>query len=154
MANLDGLPPLSTWPKLRWFVAWNVEETVGKRLRKEINQLKKAGREFEHISSSQLRKPQWFESEYVLPFSAWSAKKSKKAKEAYFLAQEVLQSAKKKSECEKAVTTFVRTFNDMSRIETSEREDIYTAVMMLIEKAALKIDVTDAEKWFDEARDF
>ena len=34
--DLGGLPALNTWPNLDSFIAWNVAQAAGKRLRKEI----------------------------------------------------------------------------------------------------------------------
>jgi hypothetical protein len=72
MRHLSGLPALPTWPELDFFIAYNVEEAAGKRLRQ---QLKDRARHdpgpATHTSVSQLRKPEWWAKEYGRPFAGW-----------------------------------------------------------------------------------
>lgn len=57
--DLSGLPPVKTWSMLTNVIGWNVEESAGKRLRAELEQLGKA-RTWGIASVTQLRSAEWF----------------------------------------------------------------------------------------------
>jgi len=44
--NLENFPKLDSWKKLNHFIGWNIEETKGKQLRKELNNLSKERKKF------------------------------------------------------------------------------------------------------------
>lgn len=157
MPDLDGLPSLDVWPLLDRFIAYNVEELTGKRLRKEMKAraLKRpwAG----HASVSQLRKPEWWSTEFGRPFSAWPKRLAKLANEAYDTAQANLAQARTYAEAEAVITAFTVRFNTLKGIETTEREDLAEAVWQLIQSHHLigqPITEEMAGRWFDAARNY
>jgi len=86
--DLSDLPPLATWPGLNHIIGWNIEETAGKRLRTEIRNLAEtAGRSWEYASATKLRRPEWFATEYGLPFSGWPSSAARAAVKAYRAAE-------------------------------------------------------------------
>ncbi|MFC4045907.1 hypothetical protein ACFO1B_46475 [Dactylosporangium siamense] len=149
--DLTGLPALDSWPELTHLIAFNVEEATGKRLRGE---LRRPGREWERSGVSQLRRPEWFATEYGLPFSGWPAAKAKKATTAYRTAQRAIATATGPDGVEAAIRAFVAVVNAMPGIETTEREDAGDAVAQLAEDTPFGDLTEDAQDWFDDARDF
>ncbi|WP_240233410.1 hypothetical protein [Devosia lacusdianchii] len=150
--NLDGLPDLSIWPELGYFVAWNVEETAGRALKQAIKRLPSG--EDNYAGVSQLRSRQWFVEEYGLPFGAWPSKNEKAASKAYKLASKALTIATTQAEAKAVIIAFVQAINALPGIETSEREDTGNAVVLL---ARVKPDLAKPEEalaWFDGSRDF
>ena len=87
-----------------------MEETAGKRLRGE---LRRSDREWQHSGVSQLRRPEWFATEYGLPFSAWPAGKAKKATTAYRAAQRAIATATGPAGVEAGIRAFVQVINAM-----------------------------------------
>ncbi|MBL8743213.1 MAG: leucine-rich repeat domain-containing protein, partial [Myxococcales bacterium] len=107
--DLASLPSLATWPRLTELIGWNIEETAGKRLRAEIKTIaKSAGREWSHASATQLRRPEWFTTEYGLPFSSWPKRLAKSAVRAYRSAETSIAAARSKTSVERAIRGFVR----------------------------------------------
>ncbi len=102
--DLTGLPALHSWPDLTHLLAFNVEEVTGRRLRGE---LRRSDREWRHSGVSQLRKPEWFATEYGLPFSAWTGRRAKRATVAYRAAQAAIAAATAPAEVEAAIRAFV-----------------------------------------------
>ena len=151
--DLTNMPNLAAWVNLKSFNGWNIEETVGKVLKKELHELAKI-KELEHSSVSQLRKKIWFTTEYGIPFSAWEGKSEKTATKAYKTCLKETKKAKTENEVRKAIIDFVKVINGLPNIETTEREDAGTAVLQLIESSALEISEETGIKWFDEVRDF
>lgn len=153
--DLDGLPPLDTWPLLERFIGFNVDDGAGKRLKTQMKAREKA-RPWEGYSSvSKLRKPDWWQSEYGRPFSGWSGRMAKSANAAYDTARQSLEGAANAAAVQAAIKAFASHFNDMKGIETSEREDIGEAVWQfsqLTRVAALGVTQAQAQRWFDEAR--
>ncbi|MEK5035591.1 hypothetical protein MKY96_29565 [Paenibacillus sp. FSL R7-0302] len=157
MPELDGLPSLDTWPLLDRFIAFNVEEAGGKRLRQQMKARAKVRPWDEYASVSQLRKPEWWASEYGRPFSAWPKRLAKLANEAYDAAQAALAEARSLEEAEAAITAFTLRFNSLKGIETTEREDLGEAVWQLSQSEhQLGQPITEeaAQGWFDAARDY
>lgn len=155
--DLDGLPDLSAWPLLDRFIAFNVDETAGKRLKAQMQARGKLRAWTQHASVSQLRKPQWWEREYGRPFSAWAARAAKSANAAYDVAQAALIEAEDIHAVQSAITAFARHFNGMKNIETTEREDIGVAVWQFSQLGQMaKLGVTEAQamRWFDDVRDY
>jgi len=152
ISDLDGLPDLSVWPELSYFIAWNVEESVGKTLRKAVKQLPDSEDNF--FSVSQLRSKQWFIEEHGLPFGAWSSKNEKAASKAYKAASKALKTAATKAEARTVIVGFVDVINGLAGIETSERDDAGDAVAMLAQISPALTTSEEALAWFDEARDF
>lgn len=151
--NLDAIPTLSTWKNLVHFIGWNIEETIGKRLRTELRLLKKI-RTFEFASVTKLRKRIWFTTEYGMPFSGWENKNARKAVRAYKKTLKELKKAETKQEIKTIFAAFIKNFNDLDYIETVEREDLFTAVNQLRQTTTTEIDYEEAMKWFDEYRDY
>jgi hypothetical protein len=153
--NLAGLPTLATWPQLTTIVGWNIEETAGKRLRTEIRDLtKSAGRDWQFASVTQLRRPEWFTTEYALPFSAWPKSTARAAVRAYHSARNSIVAAASPADVETAVRSFVHAINALPGIETTEREDAGEAVAQLAGQAPMRIAADLARSWFDAERDF
>ena len=71
--DLQGLPPLDSWPLLDRFIAYNVDEAAGKRLRAQMKARGQQRAWTSHASVSQLRKPEWWQREYGRPFRAGAA---------------------------------------------------------------------------------
>ncbi|WP_341346256.1 hypothetical protein [Paenibacillus sp. FSL H3-0469] len=157
MPELEGLPSLDTWPLLDRFIAYNVEEAVGKRLRQQMKARAKVRPWDDYASISQLRKPEWWQSEYGRPFAAWPKRLAKLANEAYDTAQAAMAEARTLEEAEAAITAFTLRFNSLKGIETTEREDLGEAVWQLSQsehQIGQPITEEVAQGWFDAARDY
>lgn len=157
MPSLENLPALSAWPALEGFIAFNVEETAGKRLRQQLKARAQQRAWTGHASVSQLRKASWWESEFGRPFSAWPKRSAKQANEAYDRALASLAAAGTLAEAETALTHFTAGFNTLKGIETSERDDLGEAIWQLgRSEHALRLGVDDdlAQRLFDAARDY
>lgn len=157
MPELDGLPSLEAWPLLDQFIAFNVEEAGGKRLRQQMKARAKVRPWDKYASVSQLRKPEWWLSEYGRPFSAWPKRLAKLANEAYDAAEAAMAEARNLEEAEAAITAFTLRFNSLKGVETSEREDLGEAVWQLSQSEhQIGQPITEelAQGWFDAARDY
>jgi len=148
--ELSELPNLNNWKELNKFVAMNIEENAGKRLKEEIKELKKQ-REFEFSSISKLKNKLWFETEYGLPFSSWDSKKEKKATSAYKNCLKQIKNATSKNDIKNAIINFTNEFNKTDDIE---KDDIYKALCILMKNSSIKIEHDTWLKWFDEIRNF
>lgn len=149
--DLVGLPPLDTWPDLNHLIAWNVDDRAGRALRTEF---RRSDREWRSSSVSKLRGPDWFTTEYGLPFAAWPARSARAAVKAYRAAETAVRDAGTEAEIEAAVAGFVAAINRLPRIETTEREDAAAAVALLTATTPLGDRTEAAATWFDAARDF
>lgn len=157
MPELEGLPALDTWPQLDRFIAFNVEEAVGKRLRQQMKARAKLHPWDDYASISQLRKPEWWQSEYGRPFAAWPKRLAKLANEAYDAALASMAEARTFADAEAAITAFTERFNSLKGIETTEREDLGEAVWQLSQSKhgiGQPIPEETALGWFDAARDY
>ncbi|MFD0716391.1 hypothetical protein [Paenibacillus sp. GCM10027626] len=157
MPDLGDLPPLNTWPLLDRFIAFNVEEITGKRLRQQMKTRANIRPWTEYTSVSKLRKPEWWTTEFGRPFSSWPKRLAKLANEAYDVAQVTLAQARSLAEAEAAITAFTVRFNSLKGIETVEREDLGEAVWQLSQSDHLisqPIPEEMAQRWFDAARDY
>ncbi|WP_340026502.1 hypothetical protein MHI24_15595 [Paenibacillus sp. FSL K6-1096] len=157
MPELEGLPSLDTWPLLDRFIAYNVEEACGKRLRQQMKARAKVRPWDDYASISQLRKPEWWQSEYGRPFAAWPKRLAKLANEAYDTALASLAEARTLADAEAAITVFTERFNSLKGIETTEREDLGEAVWQLSQSKhgiGQPIPEEAAQGWFDAARDY
>lgn len=153
--DLEDLPSLDTWPLLDRFIAYNVEETTGKRLRQQMKTRAKTRPWTGHASVSQLRKPAWWTTEFGRPFSSWPKRLAKLANEAYNVAQASLAQARSLADAEAAITAFTVRFNTLKGIETTERDDLGEAVWQLSQSDHLigqPITEEMAQRWFDAAR--
>lgn len=153
MPELSTLPALDTWPKLESFIAFNVEENTGKRLRQQLKKRAWTG----HASVSQLRKPQWWQAEFGRPFSAWPKRQAALANQAFDHALAQLRDAQDLAQAQAAITAFACRFNAFKGIETCEREDLGEAVWQLsqcTDAGRLGVTGTVAQQWFDQARDY
>ncbi|MFF2911298.1 hypothetical protein [Paenibacillus sp. NPDC057934] len=155
--DLADLSSLDTWPLLDRFIAYNVEETVGKRLRQQMKARAKTRPWTDYASVSQLRKPEWWMTEFGRPFSSWPKRQAKLANEAFKVAQATLAQARSFADAEAAITAFTMRFNTLKGIETTEREDLGEAVWQLSQSHHLigqPITEEMAQGWFDAARDY
>ncbi len=157
MRHLSELPALQAWPQLDSFIAYNVEEAAGKRLRQQLKERTRARPWAGYTSVSQLRKPEWWAKEYGRPFAGWPAARARIAHAAYDLAEQEIGAASSLDHVQAALTTFTARFNTVKGIETSEREDLGLAVQQLAQlpaALALKLTHEQAGQWFDENRDY
>lgn len=157
MPDLGDLPTLNAWPLLDRFIAYNVEESAGKRIKKQMKTRAETRPWTDHASVSQLRKPEWWTTEFGRPFSSWAKRLAKLANEAYNVAQVTLSEARSFAEAEAAITAFTVRFNNLKGIETTEREDLGEAVWQLSQSDHLigqPITEEMAQRWFDAARDY
>lgn len=157
MPDLGGLPALNVWPELDSFIAFNVEEAAGKRLRQQVKAHAAVRPWANLVSVSQLRKPEWWAAEYGRPFSSWPARLAKLANAAYDAALAALAHARSLAEAEAALIAFAARFNTLKGIETPERDDLGEAVWQLSQSEhAARLGVTEemAQSWFDAVRDY
>jgi hypothetical protein len=157
MPDLGGLPTLNVWPLLNRFIAYNVEEIAGKRLKQQMKTRAVTRPWTDHASVSQLRKAEWWTTEFSRPFSSWPKRLAKLANEAYNVAQATLSKARSFAEAEAAITAFTVRFNNLKGIETTEREDLGEAVWQLSQSDHLigqPIAEEMAQQWFDAAREY
>ncbi|MFX3631827.1 MAG: hypothetical protein ACE3L7_07070 [Candidatus Pristimantibacillus sp.] len=157
MPDLGDLPTLNTWPLLDRFIAYNVEEIAGKRLKQQMK-LRAITRPWaDYVSVSQLRKPEWWTTEFGRPFSSWPKRLAKLANEAYNVAKATLAEAHSFADAEAAIIAFTVRFNTIKGIETTEREDLGEAVWQLSQSDHLigqSLTEEMAQRWFDGARDY
>lgn len=151
--DLTNMPKLTSWTELRGFIAWNIEEVTGKRLRAELKELSK-DRELRYSNVSKLRKPIWFTTTYEIPFSGWDTKNEKIATKEYKNCLKEIKKAKTEKEIYNLIVTFIEKINQLPNIETSEREDVGIAVDQLVASSKLNIPKELGSKWFNEIRDF
>ncbi|WLF83896.1 hypothetical protein [Moraxella sp. ZY210820] len=151
--DLSDLIDLTAFPKLESILLWNVEEQGAKRLKAHIKQHKN---QLSHLDShfSQLKKASWFVTEYQMPFSAWEGKNAKTAVKLYKNAVKSLKKLDDVEQIKAVIVEFVCAFNALEQIETTEREDIGTAVLQLIQVPNVIVDDEIALQWFDEGRDY
>ncbi|WP_120965079.1 transcriptional regulator [Comamonas sp. lk] len=157
MPQLGGLPALDSWPRLEHFIAYNVEEAEGKRLRQQLKAREKLRPWQDYSAVSQLRKPEWWRKEYGRPFSGWPAARAKLAHTAYDLAAKGLGQAQDLEQAQAALRLFTARFNSVKGMETGEREDLGEAVWQLAQlpqAQALGLSAELAQQCFDEARDY
>lgn len=151
--NLSGMPELSHWNHLKWIVGVNIDESVGKLLRKELSNLKKI-RQFEYSCISQLRNPLWFETNYGIPFSYWGGVNEKKATSAYKKCLKEVKGANTEGEIKEAIINFVEKINRLENIESTERDDVYISLCTIMKNAPIEIDNQKWETWFEQVREF
>ncbi|MBE9610067.1 hypothetical protein [Chitinilyticum piscinae] len=145
MNDLSELPAPESWPKLTNLLAWNVDEVAGKALRAwHRRHLKAVGEQAcISLSATQLRKPDWFVTEYGLPFADWTPKNAKAATKAYRIAQAAIAKAKQAAEIEQALIVFGQVLNKLPGLETCERDDAYSAFCMLAAHTEVNDDIED-----------
>ncbi len=153
MRNLSNFPNLSDWNNLNSFKAANIEETVGKRLRKEAKELKTSGKLKEYIISA-LKSEAWFETNCGIPFSYWEGKNGKKALTIYKKCLKKVNESKTEAEIKNAIIEYTEKFNNLDDIETIEREDIYSALCKIMNNSPVEINNEKWVLWFDEKRNF
>jgi hypothetical protein len=152
--DLSALPPLSTWPNLRTVLASNIDQAAGQQLRAEFRALAKESRVWEEGSATQLRRPDWFDREYGLPFSQWPARAARAATAAFRTASAGIGAPATPADVERAITQFVNAINVLPNIDTIEREDTAEAVCRLAESSPVEVSDELALAWFDAAREF
>ncbi len=152
--DLERMPNLHSWEHLTYFLGYNIEETAGRTLRAELRQMKKERQMEEYSGVSKLRRKIWFETEYGIPFSEWEEKLAKKAARAYKSCFNQIRKAQTEEVVHQAVTEFIEKINRLDGIETTEREDVYTAILQFAQGVDLDISAQKWEEWFDEVREF
>ncbi len=151
--DLSNVPTLDSWSHLNNFVAMNIDEENGKRLKKQLTELKK-GKEFDFASITKLRNKLWFETEYGIPFSAWQEKNEKRATRAYKQCLKKVKSAESESDIKNAIIEFTNKINHLEDIETVERDDTYRALCIIMKNSPIEIGSEKWSKWFDKFRKF
>lgn len=117
--DVGDLPSLNVWPLLDSFIAYNVDELTGKRLKQQMNKRAETRPWIVHASVNKLRKPEWWSTEFERPFWSWPKRLAKVANEAYNVAQENLAKARNFADA-----AFTVRFNTLKGIKTTEREDL------------------------------
>ena len=151
--NLIGMPDLKSFKNLSSFIGYNIEEKVGKDLRTQLKKLSNE-KELNYSSITQLRKTIWFTTEYGIPFAEWESKIQKVANKAYKTCLKQMNKAKTMEEAHDLIVVFIKVFNQLENIETTEREDVGRAVYQLTESSNLGIKLEMIDKWFDDTRYF
>ncbi|WP_371572884.1 hypothetical protein [Streptomyces sp. NBC_01314] len=167
--DLTGLPPLTAWPELASFLGWNIDATVGKRLRADLKKRGLAtrwettahgGRTTSAVwQVSHLRTAPWFVTQSGLPFTVWPRRTAKQAVTAFKTAAKILDRTDTAgtdghTAAQQAIEEFTRALNQIDGIYTAEREDAATAVLQLARLATPPIPEHDALAWFDRSREF
>ncbi len=150
--DMSGFPDVRIWKKLNRFIGWNIEETAGKNLRKQLKTLEKEKELEYHIS--QLRSKTWFATEYDNPFKNWEGTKGKKASKIYKDYLKEIKKVPDEATVKDSIISFTQGFNAFDDLDTVEREDVYDAVRRLIMASPFDIDESIWLKWFDDTRDF
>jgi hypothetical protein len=150
--DLTNLPQLKCWKHLNSFMGVDIDETVGKDIKKQLKTLKKE-RKIESIVSG-LRSKTWFATEYENPFKHWEGKRGKKASKLYSAFLKEIKKAPDEETVQGCIIQFVEAFNTFDDIETVEREGIWDAVRKLGMASQLEITRDTLMQWFDEAREY
>ena len=106
------------------------------------------------VSVTKLRNQIWFATEYGIPFSEWEEKNAKKATRAYKSCFNKIKQSDTEDEIYHTIREFIEKINRLDGIETTEREDVFTAILQLKEEAKIDISPEKWELWFDETREF
>lgn len=149
--DLSGLPDLASWPELGAIIVWNCDAHAYPRLRSQMKALPPSDK---HRSASKPRTRAWFLEEYGLPFAAWPAPTARKAGAAFRAAAKNVKVATSPDDALGAITTFITTANTWPGIETSEREDLADAIVLLTKLSAVPVAEADALAVFDATRTF
>lgn len=152
MPDLSSLTDLTTFHQLNSLSIYFADEQGGKRLKQQLKLNKNLS--LQEVSICQLKKPSWFMIEYMMPFRTWKTKNLKQASKYYKSSIKQLNKQTDIEIIKSIIIEFVKAFNTLDGIETTEREDIATAVLQLIEVPGVKIDHAQALQWFDEYRDY
>ena len=153
MPNLSFMPKLESWKNLKWFVAVNIDENGGRLFRQELVSLKKS-KKFDFVSVRKLRNPLWFETNYGIPFSYWEGINEKKAINAYKKCLKNVKNSNNEEEIKIAIVDFIKKINKLENIESTERDDVYTALCTIMKNSPINIDNETWKLWFDEVRNF
>ncbi len=152
MPDLSSLTELTAFHQLTSLFIYVADEQGAKRLKQQIKSNKNLS--LQEVDIRQLKKPSWFVTEYMMPFQTWQTKNLKRATKYYKSSVKQLNKQTDIEIIKSIIIEFVKAFNTLDDIETSEREDIATAVLQLIEVPDVKIDHAQALQWFDEYREY
>lgn len=150
--DMSGFPDVRSWKNLDRFIGWNIEETAGKDLRKQLKALEKE-KELDY-QISQLRSKTWFATEYDNPFKNWEGTKGRKASKLYKDYLKEIKKVPDEATVKDSIIRFTEAFNTFDDLDTVEREDTYDAVRRLIMASPIEIDENIWLEWFDSTRDF
>ena len=150
--DMSGFPDVRSWKNLDRFIGWNIEETAGKDLRKQLKALEKE-KELDY-QISQLRSKTWFATEYDNPFKNWEGTKGRKASKLYKDYLKEIKKVPDEASVRDNIIRFTEAFNAFDDLDTVEREDTYDAVRRLIMASPFEIDENIWLEWFDGTRDF
>lgn len=149
--DLSELPPLETWPDLSHLIVWNCDAQATKRIRSEA---RRSDREWSYCSITKPRTPEWFATEYGLPFSAWPTRSARVAVKAYRAAQTAIASADSEAQVQAAIHGFAHAINRLPNLETTEREDLADAVALLATETPQGNLRERAASWLEASLDF
>jgi len=66
-----------------------------------------------------------------------------------------IKNSSSENDVKNAIINFTNGFNKMGDyVESFERDDIYTALEILMKNSPININYKDWTRWFDEVRDF
>ncbi|MFJ6533294.1 hypothetical protein [Microbacterium sp. NPDC091662] len=149
--DLSAFPSLSCWPDLERIIVFNCDADASKVMRSQMKKLPPTER---HRSVSHPRTRTWFLEEYGLPFDAWPTKSAGKATAAFKAAVKTVKAATSTADTVGAISAFTAAANSWPEIETSEREDLARAVILLTKLSSAPIPETQAVAIFDAERTF
>lgn len=163
------IPAPESMPSLNWFWMSSLPEDAAKRAKQLYKKRKEQGLD---LWIQKARKLEWLAKNLDNPFRAWdgqeniSAANAKKAADLYRRTRAGILKLTGSSPGEAApsaealVRAYTEGFNKMDKrkyfIETVEREDIYSALVEILDllPAELAIDKEGLLRIFDEMRDF
>lgn len=149
--NLIGMPSLNTFKNLEELVAVNVGKKGGLLLRKQLKELSKV-RKLKLSVVEKLRDELWFKENYDLPFKYWIKENGEKANKAYKICLKNVKIANTLDEVQKAIMAFIKKINKLEFIETSEWDDFYDAINVIIKNSPIEISDDIWVKWFYETK--
>lgn len=65
-----------------------------------------------------------------------------------------VKNSNNEEEIKIAIVDFVEKINKLENIESTERDDVYTALCTIMKNSPINIDNETWKLWFDEVRDF
>ena len=151
--NLSDFPELSTWNELSSFIAVNIDETVGKRIREELKPLIKSEKLEDYSNVSNLRNMEWFEKNCGIPFTYWD-RNEKKAMRIYNSCLKKVSNSKTEDEIKEAVIEYTNSFNSLKDIESIEQDDIYSSLCIIMKYSPITIEEEKWLDWFEQTREF
>ncbi len=148
--DFDDFPDLASFPRLESIIVYQAEETIGKRIRSEIRAMKKQGRFPEELysSASGLRPRTWFYASADTPFDHWPNTMAAVATSTYRDAMKEIVKAPDEAAVKSLISDFLATIQSLDGLETTEREDVYTATTLLVYASKVEVSEETVDTWF------